>query len=79
MNRRSSAYLSILGGILALAAGLYLILAKEGLWMFTEAFYALLGVVGSRSRMWDLFTTTIGLGLAAVGVYGIWVGWRRRS
>lgn len=78
MSRKYAAYLSIMVGILVLGSGLYLILAKESLWSVTEAIYGLIGVFGSRSRMWDLFTTTIGLGLVTVGFYGIWAGWRRR-
>jgi hypothetical protein len=72
---------SVLGGLAAgslfLAFGLVLICAKDWVWSLFLAFYSLLGIQAQRTRMWEMFITTIGLGLVALGFYLYMFIWMR--
>jgi hypothetical protein len=65
-------------GSLVLALGLAMIFAKDWVWSLFLAFYSLLGIQTERTRMWEMFITTIGLGIAALGLYVILIIWIRR-
>jgi hypothetical protein len=72
MIQKRSVVLGILVGLIIVAGGLVLILAKEWLWSLFTLAYGLLGIQAQRTRMWELFTTTIGLGVAAAGLVVVW-------
>ena len=66
------------GGII-LAFGLALIFSRDWAWSLFEAFYSMLGIQAQRRRLLEMFITTIGLGISAVGVYlilSVWQRWR---
>lgn len=66
----------LLGGLI-LILGLVLILDKNRVWSLFEIFYAMLGIQAQQSRFWGMFVSTIGLALFALGVFVMWVAWRR--
>lgn len=59
-------------GLAIVGLGLTLILAKDWLWSMFELGYGLLGIQSQRTHLWELFTTTVGLGVAACGAFVIW-------
>lgn len=69
----------LLLGVIMVGVGLYMIGAKPGLWALTEQLYALIAVSAQRTRLWDMFTTTIGLGLLLVGTWTAVASWSQRK
>jgi hypothetical protein len=78
MLDKGSVIAGLVGGGFILAFGLALILTKGWVWSLFGAFYGLLGIQAERTRMWEMFITTIGLGVAALGLFLMWAGWMRR-
>lgn len=66
-------------GLLMMGLGLYMIGAKANLWGLTQQLYALIAVTAERTRLWDMFTTTIGLGLLLMGAWTAVASWARRQ
>jgi hypothetical protein len=77
MVHKRSVIAGILLGLLILAFGLALIFAKDWVWSLFELFYGLLGIQSEPTQMWEMFITTIGLGVSAVGLFTIWTMWKR--
>ena len=76
IHKRSVVAGFILGGVI-LAFGLALIFSKDWVWALFEAFYGMLGIQSDRTRLWEMFITTIGLGVSAIGLFTIWAVWQR--
>ena len=76
IHKRSVVAGFILGGVI-LAFGLALIFSKDWAWSMFEAFYSMLGIEAGRTRLWEMFITTIGLGVSAIGLFTIWAVWQR--
>jgi hypothetical protein len=80
MIQKRSVVLGLLFGAIVLAAGVALIFAKDWVWALFELLYGMLGIQSERTRMWELFITTIGLFVSASGLFVLWSVWRiRRS
>ncbi len=77
MIKKRSLIAGLLLGLLILAFGLVLIFAKDWVWSLFETFYSILGIQAQRAPMWEMFISTIGLGVAAIGLFTIWSVWRR--
>ena len=77
MVHKRSLIAGFLAGGIVLALGLALILSKDWVWSLFEAFYRLLGIQAERTRLWEMFITTIGLGVLAIGFMTILAVWRR--
>ena len=77
MVHRRSVIAGIIFGGLILAGGLALIFSKDWVWWLFEAFYSMLGIQAQRTRLWEMFITTIGLGFVAFGLFTIWAVWQR--
>lgn len=76
IHRRSVIAGFILGGLI-LALGLAMIISKDWVWSLFELLYGMLGIQAERRRLWEMFITTIGLGVSAVGIFTIWAVWKR--
>ena len=72
MIQTRSIVLGILFALLVTGCGLALILAKDWLWSLFELLYSMLGIEAQRTRMWAMFTTAVGLGIAACGLFVLW-------
>lgn len=79
MKGQTGLWLGVLAGLGLLAAGILMIAAKEALWAGTTQLYMLIGVSAERTRLWDMFTTTIGLGLLLLGLWATAAAWSRRA
>ena len=77
VGKRSAIAGLLVGGIL-LSIGLALIISKDWVWALFEAFYSVLGIQAERRRLWEMFITTIGLGVSATGFYLIVLALKRR-
>lgn len=76
VHKRSVIAGIVFGGVI-LAVGLALIFSKDWVWSLFEAFYSMLGIQAQRTRLWEMFITTIGLGMAAFGLFTMWAVWQR--
>ena len=77
VGKRSEIAGFIAGGAI-LSLGLALIFAKDWVWSLFESLYAVLGIHAERTRLWEMFITTIGLGVLIVGLYALGAAWQRR-
>jgi hypothetical protein len=76
VGKRSAIAGLLLGGII-LSLGLALIGSKDWVWALFDALYSVLGVQAERRRLWEMFITTIGLGVSTTGFYIILLAWKR--
>ena len=72
MIQTRSIVLGVLFALAIMGAGLVLIFAKDWVWSLFDLFYSMLGIQGERTRMWEMFITTIGLFIAASGLFVLW-------
>jgi hypothetical protein len=72
MIQTRSIVAGVLLGLAIVSLCLVFILAKDWLWSLFELGYGLLGIQGTRTHLWQMFTTTIGLGVAAFGAFVLW-------
>lgn len=79
VKEQTGVWLGLLVGLGLLAGGIFMIVGKGALWAGTTEVYALIGVSAQRTRLWDMFTTTIGLGLLLLGLWAAASAWSRRS
>ena len=77
MVHKRSLIARLLLGLLILAFGLALIFSKAWVWSLFETFYSILGIQAQRTPYWEMFITTIGLGVAAIGLFTMGSVWRR--
>jgi len=77
MVHKRSLIAGLLLGLLILVLGLALIFSKGWVWSLFEVFYGLLGIEAQPTPMWGMFITTIGLGVAAIGLFTMGSVWRR--
>ena len=77
MTQRRIAIVSLVFALLVSTLGIFLIAAKSALWSITQDLYALIEVQADRTRLWELFTTTLGLGLVGLGIALIIGAWSR--
>lgn len=77
MIQQRSIALGLLAGGTILATGLALIFSKEWAWSLFEGLYSVLGIQGQRTRLWEMFVTTIGLFVLAIGLYILFAVWQR--
>ncbi|MFN2143683.1 MAG: hypothetical protein ACK2U5_24615 [Candidatus Promineifilaceae bacterium] len=78
MLDKRSVIAGMIGGGIVLGFGLALIFAKDWAWSLFVALYSMLGIQAEQTRLWEMFITTIGLGVSAVGFSLIWSVWKRR-
>ena len=79
MVRKRSVIAGFLTGGIILALGLALIFFKEWAWSLFEIFYSMLGIQGNRTRLWEMFITTVGLGVLTIGFFillGVYRNWQ---
>ena len=76
IQKRSVVAGFVVGGLI-LAFGLAMILSKDWVWSLFETLYIMLGIEAQRTNLWQMFITTIGLGIAALGLFIIWAVWQR--
>ena len=67
----------VLFGLAIVGLGLSFILAKDWLWSMFVLGYGLLGIQAERTHLWELFTTTVGLGVALIGAFVLWAVYSR--
>lgn len=77
MVDKRSVIAGFLAGGIVVALGLALIFSKYWVWSLFEAFYSMLGIQAERTRLWEMFITTIGLGVLAIGFFMSLAVWRR--
>ncbi len=77
MVRKRSVVLGFFFGGAVLALGVGLIFFKDPVWQLFEAFYGLLGIQSERTRLWEMFVSTVGLFIATIGLFLIWAVWKR--
>ena len=77
MVGKRSAIAGLLLGVFILSLGLALIASKDWVWVLFETLYSVLGVQAERRRLWEMFITTIGLGVSATGFYIMLIAWKR--
>ena len=76
MVNKRSVVAGLLAGGVVLIFGLVLIFAKGWVWSLFEMVYGMLGIQAQRSNYWEMFITTIGLGVSSLGIFLMWKGWR---
>ena len=67
----------VLVGLAIVGLGLAFILAKDWLWSMFVLGYGLLGIQAERTHLWELFTTTVGLGVTLIGAFVLWTVYSR--
>ena len=67
-GRRDLSELFIGRAVILIGAGALHVWAKDVLWRWTQFRYRMVGLVATRTAMWDRWTTTSGLMLIALGV-----------